>query len=845
MAAGPAQGSSNGGGSDQQNEKKKVSCIVKFRPCKDWRGEYGFDWMREGSKDFEERIDLRDVDLTKKQKEQVICSHMGKEKYRKWQRKLVLNILNANTEQDADKAREEYQKAYDSYFNKLSDEEVTNNFDDAAWQSEANMKNDTFSEAESDVDDGFPPMEYSYPAKYVTRVEYVVNRKAYGHVWFTSRLEYEDMANGSDEIQDKSHPAKKLHYLVNIKGHIQSMDKDKTGMYAVPCYYDSYDPFGSNYAIPTSFGKYKLTDKLWFEEGDDSHCKTIQKAVFDEFLRGEKEVLFAEGERATSKVVKFKKFADTDQAMDYCFKYIRIKGKLHTVASVACKYENADRLCRCHFIDGNLDEIYVAGKWKSLDKAKKDEKTKEESTLLENMAKEMFSERMIGNYKVSIAELLKLDANEKKCPAKEGVLDNIHITLNCPFVKLNEYLDHDNDGFEEKDGKVFWGDYEINTWKDRYAKSFRHLDVIYVDENGNEIDPNYRIPVLSFGVSDYPRKRFTFRTLRESPKKEIEQIGEFKLQLRIEGDCPKLRFTSNNPSAVVVEPAEMDHPKDHDEITVKFVGNTPCYPSIMAECLPPDSEDEEDGIKTVGQLDVHIEDKKVIDIGLVYVLLDGKPLSSKFSKAIDDNVDLMTNALLQAGMEPNYITGKINIKSSAIKKFMKGKDLDFEKTSGLDKLLYKELNKQRKYNLKLRFSYLIFCIDKGITDDIAGYSGPDPKIIVISNSSAYYRADVSTLIHELLHALDHPHHFQLNLNNDTEKNEFCFPIKTSSNIMDYYTLNYSLHKYQWHVMRRALDAREERIQPLIDEEQAKLDAEAEEKKKKNKIKRDRLGRIII
>lgn len=804
---------------EEEEEKKKVSCIVKFRPCEDWRGEYGFDWVREGPEDYEERIDCRDVPFTDDQNKQIIRKHMGEEKYRIWRRKHALAILEANSDEEMKKARADYQSSLEDYYNKLNEREVNENFDADAWKTK---KDDTFSEEESEKDQGCTPMEYAYPAKYVTRVVYEMDRKKFGNVWFTSCLEYNDMANGSDEIEDSNAPAEQLDYLVNVDGHIQSLKKNS--FYSFPCYSDGK----SSNQVPSCFDRRKLTDKWHFlPKGKNIYkYKKISTVVFDEFLYGDNDSINAYQFRITTKVIRFVKFADTDRAMAYVFKYIMLKGKMHVMASVDCVYEGAPRRCRCHYIDGELSKIFCGGKWRLLEKAKNDRKFKEEALLLERMSAEVFVNRMIQNDHADIEYICLQNEEGSSGQVEDGVLDHVQMVLSNPgFLEMRVLMPVD--GIHQKDGKDFWGDYEINSWGTRYKETFRSLDLILTDgDKKKEID--YSIPVLSFGVSELPRKRFTFRTLKEAPKKELEKTHEFKLQLRIEGDCPKLRFDTNNPSSVVVDPKEITNPKDHDEITIKFIGKRPCWPSVMALCV-----DEDENEKRVGQLDLHIEEKRRIPIGLVNALIDNKPLSSKFVDAVEDNLDLMTNALLHAGIEPEIIRSSINIKSSQIRGVMSGKDIRFDKSDALDRLLVKELNKQREKNVKLRFSYLIFCIDKGITDNVAGYSS-SIGMILISNCSAYLRADISTIMHELLHALMHPHHFQLNLNNSAESNPFCFPIKTSSNIMDYYTLNYSLHQYQWWLMQYALDDYIVEMEKKIEAEKLRLIEKIKQERKKKR-----------
>ena len=54
MQDGSSKSSNHGGGNnkDSNNNPEAVKCIVKFRPRSDWRGEYGFDWVREQNDPF-------------------------------------------------------------------------------------------------------------------------------------------------------------------------------------------------------------------------------------------------------------------------------------------------------------------------------------------------------------------------------------------------------------------------------------------------------------------------------------------------------------------------------------------------------------------------------------------------------------------------------------------------------------------------------------------------------------------------------------------------------------------------------------------------------------------------
>lgn len=99
---------------------------------------------------------------------------------------------------------------------------------------------------------------------------------------------------------------------------------------------------------------------------------------------------------------------------------------------------------------------------------------------------------------------------------------------------------------------------------------------------------------------------------------------------------------------------------------------------------------------------------------------------------------------------------------------------------------------------------IIFVFDRSI--DANGRSRYDikssngvifPNVVELSSTYA-----TSTIPHELLHISGCPHVFQLFGGTKRNQNDFCFPLKTTSNIMDYSPDRFrlSLHQYQWEKM---------------------------------------------
>lgn len=117
----------------------------------------------------------------------------------------------------------------------------------------------------------------------------------------------------------------------------------------------------------------------------------------------------------------------------------------------------------------------------------------------------------------------------------------------------------------------------------------------------------------------------------------------------------------------------------------------------------------------------------------------------------------------------------------------------------------------------LRYRHAVFFFP-GLFFDCAAYAYsmklphyPEKlSYVVESQSFASNRISVCELAHELLHRLSHPHNFQMYHEGDNNKKvqttPYCFPIKQTTNIMDYFTLSYSLHKYQWDLMKESLES---------------------------------------
>ena len=218
---------------DPSSEEKileDVPCIVKFRPCKDWRGEYGFDWVREGEEDYKERIQIRSnkvglgESLIEDLKEYdnfrtaALRNCMGEEEYAKWRRLQYFNWCNSNP-------REEWPK----YFHERSMEKVVElgktinlgeYYDNELWK-KLSKEQDKFDESKQENAKADAPLAYVYPPKYVDKVVYSCKRSRQGSFWI-SKVHNIDDANGEKSIVQEDCPPVKASYFIKTdkgKGH--------------------------------------------------------------------------------------------------------------------------------------------------------------------------------------------------------------------------------------------------------------------------------------------------------------------------------------------------------------------------------------------------------------------------------------------------------------------------------------------------------------------------------------------------------------------------------------------------------------------------------------------------
>lgn len=841
--------------SSQREKVEEVPCIVKFRPCKDWSGEYGFDWVREGREDFEEKNrvvssiasygndndhvyagyipDDIAVDMLRKQK--------GDEEYEKWREEMRKNLT-----QNSDKFRidengkviandEELKKTLEILVDALASIEIREDvslYDEKAWQSDSRIKVD---ENISEVDDGVQPMEYVYSPKYIKNVKYYLNSKDLAGIW-RSEVEYEDMANGSKEAKEASY---KLNYLIDTPSIILSLLKKGDG-YVLPYYTTEKEDETISIDIEERIDvwKWDSVSKEWvFHEtitGFEFFTKAL-KHVYDENY-------------SLSKNGKYVDIVDPCKMIEYIQKGIRIEldywhinGKTYLLA----KWTESPlgKSYQVFYKDGNLISIDLGGwkRWVDLEA--------EERSEIKNTISPFFTEGVVLDRELDLPTILKKVKNKE--------IDDVIFTISGPY-SLKEYNIPADELTKDSLNREFWNGNRIISWQEHYEDSFTHFNMRLKKEKRqakkNDVI-KYCVPELSISHEDIKRTHFKLNSSIDAPVKSTEPKNEYNLQIRYEGKCDELRFETDQPDSIVVEPSVIKNPKDKDIITVKYKGYY--APLVKINAIAVKKYLIKDTERLAGQLKVRVNLPKLFKILAIKVAIGGKGLSQKYEDCIDDQFDSLNNVFSQVGIKTEVINTDVDIDEAMFNDFLVDGKMDpYRKTwndkKGMGLLLgdavLTVLEDKYQYGeriaLVLMQTVVFIFIDKSFCGKTSAFQWHSDiyhcKYEVFGQHSSFMRARIGVFAHESLHALNCGHVFQMR--GDLRMNPFCFPYWGTSNIMDYSMVLYSLHKYQWDIIDEEYPNLQSQIQNNIikfamNDEKTRRELFIE---KKSKQKRDRL-----
>ena len=809
--------------SSEENKVEEVPCIVRFRPREDWRGEYGFDWVREGWDDYEERINADkegyNYGNTVKDKK---ASLLNNEEWREGVRNRVLdehhkyNIMRYGEPYPIVDpwSPEQWEFLFEHFFAEKETESFYGN-----------------SLAPADK-----PMEYLYAPEHVSRAVYSINRKV-SNAW-KCKVYYENMWNG-DKAAGNNKTMDLDCFIYFDTGEITSLKSRGRSMYSVFVYEESnivssdlnsqarYKPEDSSDEISLN----RIINKL--VEGTYSNDKWFYRRSTKKWscVFIEARPVFFNEDEDFRKIASYKRVQFVERNISYDLMYRTLDGVCYLTARVVDELEEGKPTERSKryllkYENGCLKKMKVGvdKNEKSPDKAA-DEDIKRINKCIE------------PNGNIASNKDMTIDALSKDLKK-----DNIIVTVGYPGsikeVKLWEMKKGEDNGFVKKkknwkdpddvDIHDQWYGKEIFSWQEEYEGSFpgrfvperirkevRNGDKRYFGITKSGI---YMEPILSIGCESnlYKRTKFTFKGYYDAPQKDPEKEGEYELLMRVEGKCKTLELKSSN-DAVVVDQTEIQDPQDRTKLKVTFCGNKPCSAEIEATAVFEDGSRE-----FCGAFWVVARKTQFMHICFVEVRLDNAELSSKIKDAIKDNEDALRNALSAAGIVPIIKRTRIDVKKSEIRQFqVSGRDeWDKNKSVGEKKLadvFIEKFVKLCETNPMLKYQYIVFFFPGAFLGSTSAFAnsrtlkGTNEEIsfVVESNSFSSCRLSAYEVAHELLHRLCHPHNFQMysalgGKNTMVKTTPFCFPYEQTSNIMDYHRLAYSLHKFQWELMEQSL-----------------------------------------
>lgn len=836
-------GSSSSNGNDsntKSNEIEDVSCLVKFRPCDDWHGEYGFDWVREGKQDYEEKIEIKTVgggdrtryssydfysdkmsveefqqsrknveiasDIPPEIATDMLRTEWGDEKYEAWREEkrkaLVGNRYDdANGKVAINDIRE--RAALEIRVDKMASLVIKNHpeyYDNSAWTSDDRIKIDKDSLRE---DDGVKPIEYAYAPKDVFKAVYRMNSWRFDDVWKCD-VEYFDKANGSTEAENA--PFRMEHFIQKVDTKLSMLKKDAG--YAIPYYTE-----GSEVTLEgrgPAFQIYKEKSDGWYvidRQHLDGIIALARKGYFDDGKRQiiksgdaeEVKTLFEYPETAplaTYKKLEYKKGVTT-----VSLSYRRINGAV----SAAVVLQGPNSRHQLYYENGCLKEV-MRTKWTKL------------TDLPADVRNELVQEADKFITKDLAADTEQIDIVKVRDKIKDKSMDDVVFTLFYP-KEIKEFQLPSGEMDKDKEGYDRWNKHRIISWLEAYEDTFSPFTVRMYKENEKQPElVKCLVPVLSISHDNLVRKRFTFNTALDAPKTEQEPDGKYTLQLRFEGDSKKLKFVSDQPDSITVDPEIVENPKSKDKIkiTVNYSGKYVPDALIRVKDITQCSSDDAPA-PTVGKLKVKIHKTKTFRILEVKVSIGGEGLSQKYEDSLSDQYDCMNNILGQVGIKTIILPLTLDVDASVAATFMKDDkingnvtyyDDEVEDWLSFGDVILKAFVKKfgEKMLPVLSSSVPFFYVDKALLDCSAFQSTSQVyncDYEVFGNSLSYNRARIYVLAHETLHALENPHSFQLNCEK-RYNNPFCFPLQRTSNIMDYSGLEYSLHKYQWDTMETGM-----------------------------------------
>jgi hypothetical protein len=826
--------------SSEENNVEEVSCIAKFRPCKDWRGEYGFDWVREGPDDYEEKMNVG-FTYVKEDNPFVYLIH---EHY--------VESVTYETNRVKNNGAWSYKVVVEAKENA--------NGDEMAYECDKEAK---YGEGEDRM---YSYVELEGPDGQQTNNSLLnIGEKLLYPIYDDDKLELESDSislNGKKNKEKKTIVFRFRKSAFVFKYFPQIIVKDTNGA-EITEQQKSINIRVKNFDFDSELDDYVEKD---FSYNYDLQNNTLK---WDEGI-----------------------LKKNNHSQGIWEEYESINEQMHPftikMQGYSMKVELGQEIGEEE--EKNMKDIEI--KLNDLREKKDSIKAKmtEEAITFWNEriigAEELF-DKLLANKEADIAHLSK---------DLDNLFYNIKIIVNRPrSLKLFDLTKNpDVNGIVynkgEKEEEIEWYGHKVHRWREVLENQFRINDKIVLknkdgsvlkDGKGHPIKYKYIIPILSIGDVDVENTVFDFRWIDSwTPKKKAFKPSEgIPIQVNLEwkkkpynweGSCPNKIVFDTDTELLRVEPKRIEPSK---EFTIKLF---PDFEKIAKKKKEHGKKDKEfclvklfakgesgDGsIMTIGEMDVVFWDweLKVLPAWFVKVNFDGFGFNSDHDEAIKEQEQALKNALYQAGIQLSVNHGTINIEQNEMKVIDDIRTEDLRKAVGekvgtedmsrkelvkcfvekycnqyfiiqnsfvfdgdyirlgempVDILIKKFINKYDGENKGYKDQYVVFFLPFSFTG-INAFTRTNSTYTYCSNGIARFRKSAYTTAHEVGHDLGLTHIFQSS--NATYENKICFGIAETSNIMDYFLdskvkngIKYSFRKHQWEKMREELTSHNNKI----------------------------------
>ena len=603
---------------DKKEEKKKKSCVVKFRPCKDWRGEYGFDWVREKSEMFEEACVPDEngyyTDLELERKEEIDRLRDAKARLENGE------DIEVEFESPYDQSfythlnpatpwMSQLIKQHEEFKKNRSKEQIIEELRHAIATLDTNVViNKSLPDEESIGEYAYSPVSRDQKKYLINRVKYKLFKETY-KIWEILEFDYFDNWNGDVIASDTEKCLKdNIECLLNSFLCIPGTKTQRVSCFAdlngektvkLPYYYDENGKFFMD-------GKWRsvnLNTKVYVQTGKTSAKPTSQSLLgfmrefaleipesdsYKNYLQSipKKCIILNNNMHFLSVLLldwSYKKITFDIGACNYLFVYRTLEdgaGEQKKLVHAMVNDKTNSITYELLFEDGNPLKVFKAGKWV-------------EFSSLDNTEKNRYNGFVKDNDEEGYINSLMLKTDEMVLSKIKSEYENVIVESYRPIsFKMNELGNFEDEPSSDSslvkhyitiDNKKI----QLKTWYEAYLETFRPL----VTKNAEILKDisivTYPVPTLSTALSSTKeRYKFFYKGNKELPTmKKMEHPDEFEIQffidklnenceipdkLRLQSECPMLSFKKKYGGAGFENPLEITKPNKDDSVIVKI-----------------------------------------------------------------------------------------------------------------------------------------------------------------------------------------------------------------------------------------------------------------------------------